>query len=43
LGFFTGASDGMVFYWRLEDSSNKIMVFNQPGIGIESICLAVQE
>lgn len=40
LGFYTGGSDGLVFYWRLEDSQNKTMIFNQSGLNVESVAVA---
>jgi WD40 repeat protein len=40
LGFYTGGTDGLVFYWRLEDSQNKSLIFNQTGLNIESVAVA---
>lgn len=35
LGFYTGGIDGFVFYWRLEDSQNKNLIFSLQGFAIE--------
>ena len=39
-GFYSGSSDGQVYYWFIEDNApaEKYEIFSKPGFNISSIC-----